>query len=393
MPHPSCPPHPLLQVDSLPLEPLATFPARCTAAAAQASAAGRPYGLLYTSQVTYLTQQTLLPDVPGFVTCLHAALAAAASSSSSSTGSSTTAAGLTAAAGLPETVVVIDGYHGFGALPTDLASLAGSCCYVAGMLKHMGCGANCAFMTLPAAWGLQPPLTGWLADPSVLGPGSAGVQLGSPVGYKPSLALQGGTPGFMLPLLMFNQLMAVWGRRGAAAGGEQQEAGGGEHREQAGGSSGGEVEDEALAALAADAGQEKLAAAGWGEEAGPQGCAQPGPAFDVAAVHAHVVRLQQLFLQGLADQEERCRGAGSGSDGDGGSCGGISLLRLVTRQAPGVRSHTLVFRQDSPHVASQVVEGLLARGVLVDTRRGYVRLGFGFNHSEEDVARLLAALR
>jgi len=46
-----------------------------------------------------------------------------------------------------------------------------------------GCGANCAFMTLPAhlAASTRPVLTGWLADPSVLAPDSEGIQLGSEV--------------------------------------------------------------------------------------------------------------------------------------------------------------------------------------------------------------------
>lgn len=46
----------------------------------------------------------------------------------------------------------------------------------------VGCGANCAFMTLPKRLGVRPLLTGWLADPSVLSPGSAGIQIGSEVG-------------------------------------------------------------------------------------------------------------------------------------------------------------------------------------------------------------------
>lgn len=95
-------------------------------------------------------------------------------------------------------------------------------------------------MTLPAALAAHPVLTGWLADPSVLAPGSVGIQIGSQVGllcsaaaaalpsrlfhctqlptapscrpqvgYAPELALQGGTPAVMLPVLTFNHLMEV----------------------------------------------------------------------------------------------------------------------------------------------------------------------------------------
>ncbi len=336
------------------LEPVASFPERCVAAAAAAAAAGRPYGLVYVSQICYLTQQTLLPDVPAFVEAMGAATQRQRKSGSSSWRQQ----------GLPRTVLVVDGYHGFGALPVDdLSATAQSCCYVAGLLKHLGCGANCAFLTLPAAWGLQSPLTGWLADPSVLGPGSAGVQLGSPVGYTaPGLALQGGTPAFMLPLLMFLELVGAWERRGRQ---QQLQA------------------EVAVARGEAAAGAAALEEVAWGEEAGAGGAAAgaldaaaASPAIDVAAVHRHVVRLQRRLLAGLAAARHP----------------GICLERLVTRQGAGCRSHTLAFRQDSPEAARAVVEGLLARGVLVDTRRGIVRVGLGFNHSDADVKRLLAAL-
>ena len=36
---------------------------------------------------------------------------------------------------------------------------------------------------------------------------------------------------------------------------------------------------------------------------------------------------------------------------------------------------------------------LQRRGVLVDCRQGHVRVGLGANHSQADVAALLAALR
>ena len=45
-----------------------------------------------------------------------------------------------------------------------------------GLLKHVGCGANAAFMTLPTRQRLRPAFTGWLADYSVLAPGSSGLR-------------------------------------------------------------------------------------------------------------------------------------------------------------------------------------------------------------------------
>lgn len=146
----------LAEVEVVPAEPAATFAERCCASAAAAAAAGRRYDAIYLSQITYLTQQCLLPSVPDLVRRLRAVVG-------------------------PEVLLIVDGYHGFCAVPTDLGQVAGECCYVAGMLKHAGCGANCAFMTLPARLDLKPVLTGWLADPSVLAPGSGGIQIGSEV--------------------------------------------------------------------------------------------------------------------------------------------------------------------------------------------------------------------
>lgn len=45
----------------------------------------------------------------------------------------------------------------------------------------------------------------------------------------------------------------------------------------------------------------------------------------------------------------------------------------------------------TPVQAAAVVRTLAERGMVVDTRQQYVRLGFGFNHSKVDVDRLIAA--
>ena len=149
------------RVAAVPSEPAASFPERCCAAIA-AAAAGDPFSAVCVSQISY-TQRTLLPDVAAFVEAAAAAGAAGPG---------------------PPPLLVIDGYHSFAAVPTDLSAAAGRCCYVGGLLKHAGCGPNAAFATVPAAMAerLRPVLTGWLADPSVLAPGGEGVRLGSEVG-------------------------------------------------------------------------------------------------------------------------------------------------------------------------------------------------------------------
>jgi hypothetical protein len=65
------------------------------------------YDMVYVSQITYLTQRTLVPDIGALVTALSDAL------------SQPPTASLTGVAG-PAPLVLVDGYHGFGAIPTHL---------------------------------------------------------------------------------------------------------------------------------------------------------------------------------------------------------------------------------------------------------------------------------
>ncbi len=77
--------------------------------------------------------------------------------------------------------VVIDGYHGFMALPTDLSSIADRVFYVAGGYKYAMAGEGACFMHCPPGYGDRPVDTGWFAgfgalsdprDPTVgYGPG------------------------------------------------------------------------------------------------------------------------------------------------------------------------------------------------------------------------------
>ncbi|KAL4425507.1 hypothetical protein ABPG75_009523 [Micractinium tetrahymenae] len=206
----------LAEVEAVACEPADTFPERCCAAVAAAAVAGHPFDAVYISQITYLTQRTLIPDIPALVGSLRAAASAGPSAAAVPLGgalqqSSLLAEGEGAGEAAEELLIIIDGYHGFCAVPTNLGEAAQDCCYVAGLLKHAGCGANCAFLTLPAHLAARPVLTGWLADPYILAPDSpASIQLGSEVGYTPGLALQGGTPAYLLPLLVFNHLMQLW---------------------------------------------------------------------------------------------------------------------------------------------------------------------------------------
>jgi kynureninase len=60
-------------------------------------------------------------------------------------------------------MIVIDGYHGFMARPTDMAGLADRAFYMAGGYKYAMAGEGACFMHCPPGWGLRPRDTGWYA--------------------------------------------------------------------------------------------------------------------------------------------------------------------------------------------------------------------------------------
>ncbi|WBY06522.1 class V aminotransferase [Sphingomonas sp. 7/4-4] len=72
--------------------------------------------------------------------------------------------------------VVIDGYHGFMALETDLSAVADRVFYLAGGYKYAMAGEGCAFLHAPPGFGPRPETTGWYAefDDLSLPPGSVG---------------------------------------------------------------------------------------------------------------------------------------------------------------------------------------------------------------------------
>jgi selenocysteine lyase/cysteine desulfurase len=62
-----------------------------------------------------------------------------------------------------EVPIVIDGYHGFMAVPTDLGPLAGRAFYTSGGYKYAMAGEGCAFLHGPPGWLPRPRNTGWYA--------------------------------------------------------------------------------------------------------------------------------------------------------------------------------------------------------------------------------------
>lgn len=68
----------------------------------------------------------------------------------------------------PETFIVIDGYHGFCAIPTDLSSLADRVFYLSGGYKYAMSGEGACFLHCPPGYGARPENTGWFAGFSEL---------------------------------------------------------------------------------------------------------------------------------------------------------------------------------------------------------------------------------
>ena len=79
--------------------------------------------------------------------------------------------------------------------------------------------------------------------------------------------------------------------------------------------------------------------------------------------------------------------------GAGAASAGIRLDTLHSLLPKESRSHTLVFDQPSAADAKAVVQTLRkSHGIEIDSRKTYVRIGFGFNHNPEEVDRLLRAI-
>lgn len=77
-----------------------------------------------------------------------------------------------------QTMFVVDGYHGFMAVPTNLKALEGRIFYISGSYKYAQGGEGACFMTIPYKSSHRPIYTGWFAGFSSL------VQKGGEVVYS-----------------------------------------------------------------------------------------------------------------------------------------------------------------------------------------------------------------
>jgi selenocysteine lyase/cysteine desulfurase len=79
----------------------------------------------------------------------------------------------------PATFIVIDGYHGFMAIPTDISAIADRAFYLAGGYKYAMAGEGACFLHCPPGYGPRPRDTGWYAGFGALESGAKGVPYGS----------------------------------------------------------------------------------------------------------------------------------------------------------------------------------------------------------------------
>lgn len=120
---------PRVAIVRIPTEPFASFETRFRDAAASGS-----FDLVYLSQVFYDSGYAV-DDLPSIVRSIAD----------------------------PDCLVVIDGYHGFAAVPTSLRAIEDRVFYLAGGYKYAMSGEGVCFLHVPAACRLRPVNTGWFA--------------------------------------------------------------------------------------------------------------------------------------------------------------------------------------------------------------------------------------
>lgn len=140
-----------VQVEIVATEPFSTFEQRFADAASAAE-----YDLVFCSQV-FFNSGYAIADLRALVTRLAA---------------------------VTEAMLVIDGYHGFMALPTDLSSVAERIFYIAGSYKYAQGGEGCCFMAVPASSEHRPLYTGWFAEFGTLAAEKSALVLYSEDGYR-----------------------------------------------------------------------------------------------------------------------------------------------------------------------------------------------------------------
>lgn len=169
-----------VQLDVIPTEPFASFEQRFAAAAAT-----QQYQLIFCSQV-FFNSGFAIADLPAFVTQLS---------------------------DCSKAMIVIDGYHGFMAIPTDLSAIAERVFYLAGSYKYAQGGEGCCFMAVPLGSAERPLYTGWFAEFGTLAAQKSATVLYSEDGYR----FAGATMDFSA-LYRLNSVLRLFKQQGISVG-------------------------------------------------------------------------------------------------------------------------------------------------------------------------------
>jgi len=169
-----------VQVDIIPTEPFNSFEQRFAAAAAK-----QQYQLIFCSQV-FFNSGYAIADLTAFVQQL---------------------------ASSGDAMIVIDGYHGFMALPTDLSAIAERIYYLSGSYKYAQGGEGCCFMAVPLGSTERPLYTGWFAEFGTLAAEKSATVLYSEDGYR----FAGATMDFSA-LYRLNSVLKLFKLQGISVG-------------------------------------------------------------------------------------------------------------------------------------------------------------------------------
>lgn len=204
----------------------------------------------------------------------------------------------------PQTLIAIDGYHAFCALPADLSGVASRVFYLAGGYKYAMSGEGACFMHCPPGYAKRPRDTGWFAG--------------------------------------FGALSTDGGKTAYGADGSR-----------------------FLGATFDPSGLYRMAAVfAWMDRI----------ELTVAAIHDHVLALQQQFLDAVQKH-------------------GIAPLqkaRLVTPMNTLQHGHFLSFETAE---AALLQEQLAKASIVTDVRGDHIRFGFGCYHTKNDIAAAALAIQ
>lgn len=120
-----------VNVIRVPTEPFESFAQRF-----EAAVAAQPVDLVFFSQV-FFNSGVGIKDLPALVQALDK---------------------------VTDAMIVVDGYHGFMAVPTDLSAIAERVFYLAGSYKYAQGGEGCCFLAVPQQSEHRPIYTGWFAE-------------------------------------------------------------------------------------------------------------------------------------------------------------------------------------------------------------------------------------